>query len=264
MSDLRLNRGTNVVSIPDQLKKDREKNLEGLIEKAKSLNLEGFEKIDWEESIWEIKSGRLIEIVGRNTKVTTISFILPPKLGNKELLKEWNLLAKSLLILRLHRRNQSTSNQRSFITALGYIAYSANQFGLGLIEITPEILDNACLLIARDYSENTAYNLHKAVSEFGRYCDSNKLCNVIFKYKYSKMKRPSSVSGIGYARLDDPSSQSTNNDKLIDISVFEVKRTSINTYTLNIFRVKVLKEIPRIKEVTYIYLARLYHWYKIY
>ena len=222
MSDGRAIRKTKVIRFIDRLEKNRQLNLEGLITKAQMLKLKGFEKINWDENLWEITGGRLIKVGGKNSKSISLNFRYAPNLGQDNLVDDWNKVAKSLMMLRFHRRNQDVSNQRDFITVVGYIAYSATQLGLDLIRLTPEALDSACTLISDNYSESKAYNHHKMVAEFAAHCDANGLCRIVFQYKYAGMKRPDSVSGVGHKRVDDPSVQETKSDKIIDPLVFKV------------------------------------------
>ncbi len=222
MSDGRATRKTKVIRFIDRLERDRQSNLQGLITKAKVLELEGFEKIDWEQEVWSITGGRLFKAGGKNIKSITLNFIYSPKLGKGTLPTNWDKVAKSLMVLRFHRKHQNVNNQRDFINVVGYIAHSATLLGLDLTRLTPEALDSACKLISEHYSDSTAYNLHKVVAEFSGHCDANGLCRIVFKYKYAQMKRPESTGGIDNKRLDDPSVQETKSDKLLDPSVFKV------------------------------------------
>ena len=223
MSDGRSKRKSKVVPFIGHLEKERQLNLEALVDKAKMLKPEGFENVDWNLNSWKITSGRLVKLTGRNTLSTALNFSYSPKRGGDDLVDEWSLVAKALVILRFHRKNQSAPNQRNFITSLSYIAYCANQVGSDLVKMTPEILDNACRLISEDYGDSTAYNLHKSVAEFAGHCDANRLCRILFKYKYSKMNRPTNTGGVSYKRLDDKTVlDSTMGEKIIDKEVYRV------------------------------------------
>lgn len=222
MTDGRSNRKSKVIPFIGRLEHDRKANFQELVNRAKLMSLEGFDSIVWNDDIWKVNTGRLVNITGRNTKSATLNFSLPPKLGSKILKANWNVLAKALFILRFHRKNQSTPNQRSFITAIGYIAYVSNELVQELINLNSEVLDNACSLISAHYSESTAYNLHKHVSEFAAHCDANGLCRILLQYKFSKMKRPASSGGLNHKRLDDPEILETKSDKLVNPDVFKV------------------------------------------
>ena len=198
MSDRRSNRKAKVVSFVDRLERDRNENLKSLVSKAKLMKLEGFESVVWEDPEWQVDAGRLVKLTGKNTKSASFGFSLSPKLGSAPLDGCWELVAKALFVLRFHRKYQSAPNQRSFITAIGYVSFAAKQLGQELVGLTPEALDNASGLISKHYSETTAYNLHKHVAEFAAHCDSNGLCRVLFQYKYAKMKRPASTGGINH------------------------------------------------------------------
>jgi hypothetical protein len=222
MSDGRSNRKAKVIPFLDRLEHDRNENLKSLIGKAKLMKQEGFESIIWDDPKWNINAGRLINLTSKNTKSASFNFSLSPKLGYESLTSCWEQVAKALFVLRFHRKHQSTPNQRNFITAVGYVSFAAKQLGQELVRLTPEALDNASDLVSMHYSETTAYNLHKHIAEFAAHCDSNGLCCVLLRYKYAKMRRPSSAGGINYKRLDDPETQETKSDKLIDPSVFRV------------------------------------------
>ncbi|MDE1464763.1 hypothetical protein [Spartinivicinus poritis] len=222
MADGRSNRKAKVVPFIDQMERDRQANLNALIKKAKLMKPDGFEFIDWQSPLWRIVSGRLTKLTGKNAGPVSINFLYSQKLGSEPLQGEWDDLTKSLFVLRFHRKHQAVPNQRNFTTAVGYVAYAANQLGLRLSQLTPEVLDNACRLVTQHYSDGTAYNLHKHIAEFAAHCDANGLCRVLLQYKYSKMKRPENTGGLGHKRLDDPETTKNKSDKLVEPLVFKV------------------------------------------
>jgi len=222
MSNGSKGRVSKVIPFISRLEQDRLANLDALMNKAKMMKLEGFNDIDWSPSVWEIDGGRLHKQAGRNIKSVSINFNFSPKLGGAPLEGSWSDLAKSLLVLRLHRKNQNTSNQRQFITAVGYVAFAASKLGLNLMRLTTEALDSACKLLTDHYGEGSAYNLHKAVAEFASHCDANGLCRVIFQYKYAGMKRPENRGGVNHTRLDDPEVLETKDDKFLAEGVYKV------------------------------------------
>lgn len=222
MADGRSNRKNKVIAFIDHLGQDRNENFKTIITKAKMLELEGFESINWEDATWRITAGRLTKLTGKNTKSSSFNFIYSPTLGGAPITGKWADLAKALFILRFHRKHQSAPNQRSFITALGYISHSANTLNQDLQTLTPESLDLACKDVTKHYSDGVAYNLHKAIAEIAGHCDANGLCRIIFKYKYAKMKRPEGTGGVDHKRLDDPETTETKSDKLIEPAVFKV------------------------------------------
>ncbi|EGR4216331.1 integrase [Vibrio cholerae] len=222
MSDGRSNRKAKVIPFIDRLERDRKANIQDIVSKAKLMKLEGFESVVWGNPVWQVNAGRLVKLTGKNAKTASFVFTLPPKLGSEPLRHDWEEVAKALLILRFHRKHQSTPNQRNFITAVGYISFAANQLGQELAKLTPEALDNACGLISKHYSDTTAYNLHKHVAEFAAHCDANGLCRVMLQYKYSKMVRPVNTGGLNHKRLDDPDVLETKSEKLVDPAVFQV------------------------------------------
>lgn len=222
MSDGRSNRKAKVIPFIDRLERDRKANTQALVDKAKLMKLEGLESVVWGNPVWQVNAGRLVKLTGKNAKTASFAFTLPPKLGSEPLRADWEEVAKALLILRYHRKHQSTPNQRNFVTAVGYISFAANQLGQDLARLTPEALDNACGLISQHYRDTTAYNLHKHVAEFAAHCDANGLCRVLLQYKYARMRRPASTGGINHKRLDDPEVLETRSDKLVDPAVFRV------------------------------------------
>lgn len=222
MVDGRSNRMAKVVPFVDRVELDRKANLQALVSKAKLMKLEGFDGIDWSEEEWTITGGRLVKLTGRNSEAAVIHFVFPPRLGSVPLKDDWAEVAKALFILRFHRKNQNVISQRSFLTAIGYVAYAADGLSLDLLRLTSEALDNANSLISAHYSNSTAYNLHKLVAEFASHCDSNGLCRASLQYKYSKMKRPESTGGLNHKRLDDPAVLETKSDKLVDPVVYKI------------------------------------------
>lgn len=222
MPDNRSKRKTKVISFIT-IEDDRASNLSSLINLAKKLKLEGFESVVWQDSPWIITGGRLIKQTGKHSTQATIDFILPPKLEGEALTSEWADVAKALFVLRFHQKNQAVPNQRNFITAIGYIYYTAKKLNQSFFQLTPEVLDNACEMISKDYADSTAYNLHKAVAEFAAHCDSNGLCHNYLDYKYSGMKRPKNADGVKHKRLDNPeAAKATKSEKMVDPLVYKV------------------------------------------
>lgn len=222
MSDGRSNRKSNVAQFIPQLEKDRLSNFEFLLNKAKTLRLEGLDQNDWDKPIWKITGGRLLKISARNPLSLTLNFHYSPKLGGEPIEGEWADLIKGLMVIRFHRYQQAVTNQRNFITAAGYLAQIMKSRSLPIHAITPELLDLACMRISMDYPASTAYNLHKAVNEFAGHCDANGLCKVLLDYKFSSMKRPLNTGGLDHKRLDDPETLTTEHEKLIDPIVFQI------------------------------------------
>ena len=222
MVDKRSIRGTKVVPFLSKLEKDCSKNICALIERAKLLNLEGFDSVVWSDSSWEIASGRLLKQTSRNSNSVSLSFCFPAKLGGEPLPANWADLIKAFFLIRFHRKSQAITNQRNFITAASYVTYFAIRVNCDIVQLVPEILERACKAISEQYKNSSAYNLHKAVAEFAGFCDANKLCKVQLAYRYSKMKRPDNVSGTSYKRLDNPETLETKSDKLVDPEVFRI------------------------------------------
>lgn len=220
MHDHQSLRRAKVIPFIDRVERDRKNNLKTLIYKAKLMQLEGFEAIDWKQNQWQIVAGRLVKLTGKHVKTATFNFNYSPRLGSAPLEGDWSLVAKALFILRFHRKNQASPNQRNFIAALGYVAYTASELGQTLIQLTPEALEKACVLISKHYKESTAYNLHKHVAEFAAHCDVNGLCRSVLQYRYSKLKRPTQAGGASGVRLDDPQALEIQSEKLLAPNVF--------------------------------------------
>ena len=221
MSTVNVSRKSKVIPFLTSLQIDRQINFKNLVSKAKLLNLDGFEHIEWENEVWEITGGRLLQQSGRNSLSVKMNFNYPPKLGDDRIGGDWEQLAKALFLLRLHSKQQNLSNQRGFITVIGYIAYYLNQRNASIYDIAREDLEHACNAISKDYSESSAYNFHKLAAEFAGHLDANGLCKNFLNYKYSKQKRPESANAVGTKRLDDPDTLVTNERVLAPV-VFKV------------------------------------------
>ncbi|HEP8911464.1 TPA: integrase [Pseudomonas aeruginosa] len=206
-----------VVAFISRLEQSRRLNLEALIERAKSLLLEGFEAVDWDSPTWLITSGILTRSPGKRPGPAEINFCYHESLGGASLKGAWGDLAKALMRLRFHRGGQTMANQRSFVTAVAFVSHMAN--GREVFQLNSEILDRACDYISELYSESTAYNLHKAIMEFARYCDANCLCNAVLKYKYVKFTRPANAHSRQQRRLEDVEHEITISDKMVDVDV---------------------------------------------
>lgn len=222
MADKRSKRKSNVVRFLTQLDKDRLLNLSSVIEKAKTLELEGFDFNLWSQSTWTITAGRLLKITGKNTNKVTLNFLYAPSLKEGAIEGEWADFIKSIIVIRFHRSHQSVTNQRTFIAAVSYVASEMSRHGQKIFQLTPEFLNSACKRITQDYSEGAAYNMHKAIGEFAAHCDANHICNVLLNYKYAGMRRPLNTGGLDHKRLDDPDTLNTEGDKLVDPKVFKI------------------------------------------
>lgn len=160
------NRKARIIPFLSALDKDRKANLTALIAQAKKVEIEGFESEDWNNNIWAVKSGRLSKQSGKNVLSASLIFNFPSKISSNPLPDDWANLVKTLVILRVHRKNQSIANQRMFMASMDYIAHESLKQKRHISQLTPEILDSACRLIASHYSESATYNMHKAIGEF--------------------------------------------------------------------------------------------------
>ncbi|MFX9106047.1 integrase [Acinetobacter baumannii] len=221
MSTEKVLRKSKVIPFLTSLQIDRQVNFNNLVAKAKLLKLEGFELIQWDEEVWEITGGRLLQQDGRNSLSITINFIYPPKLGGEKIKGNWANLVKALLLLRFHSKQQNLTNQRWFVLVASYINYAVQSRNASIYDITRQDLDFACEKITQDYSESSAYGFHKLVAEFAGHLDANGLCKNFLNYKYAKQKRPMSANSVGTKRLDDPDTLVTNERVLAPV-VFKI------------------------------------------
>lgn len=221
MSTEKVLRKSKVIPFLTSLQIDRQVNFNNLVAKAKLLKLEGFELIQWDEEVWEITGGRLLQQSGKNSLSITINFIYPPKLGGKIIKGNWADLVKALLLLRFHSKQQNITNQRWFVLVASYINYAVQSRKGSIYDITRQDLDFACEKITQDYSESSAYAFHKLVAEFAGHLDANGLCKNFLNYKYAKQKRPMSANSVGTKRLDDPDTLVTNERVLAPV-VFKI------------------------------------------
>ncbi|RCV92069.1 integrase [Vreelandella rituensis] len=178
----------------------------------------------WESDTWTVTGGRLLKQSGKNSIKASINFEYSPKLGlgDADPLEDgFAELGKTLVVLRFHRKAQSVTNLRQFIYAISFVAYVLRQGGRNVGDITPGDLEDAAGLISKSYAESTAYQMQKALGEFAAHLDANELCKVRLDWKYSKMKRPDSASGVGMIRLDDPVlDQETSHSKMVSEKVY--------------------------------------------
>ena len=105
MSTVKVPRKSKVIPFLTSLQIDRQVNFNNLVAKAKLLKLEGFELIEWDEEVWEITGGRLLQQSGKNSLSITMNFSYPPKLGGERIGGTWEKLAKTLFLLRLHSKH---------------------------------------------------------------------------------------------------------------------------------------------------------------
>jgi hypothetical protein len=222
MRDGRSQRRASVVQFISALDKNIQTNLNLLVESAKQLNMEGFESVVWEDYTWHITAGRLLKGTGRNAPTLKLHFHYPPKICETLIERDYAEIIKALFVLRFHRKNQCSSNQRNFITAAAYVCYQLSKLEFKIHQLVPEHLEHSCKMISSHYTETTAYNLHKHVAEFAAHCDANKLCKARLDYKYSKLKRPNSVGGLSHKRLDDPIILETRSDKLVTPELYKL------------------------------------------
>ena len=217
--DGRSGRRPTVVPFLSRIERDRVKNFQALISRAKQL-LPQIPGAVWQQDAWTISSGRLLRSGSKNILSASLAYRLAPKLSNAPLNGDFADLAKALVTLRFCKANQSIENQRSFIAAVGYLAHHAKHGSVA--KICRGDLDAACESISRDYSDGAAYNMHKTINEIAAHCDANGLCLARLDYKYSRMRRPDSVGGLKHRRLDDPAALETESDKMVMPAVYEL------------------------------------------
>ena len=88
MADKRSQRKASVVQFLSKLDMDRLKNNASLVERAKSLNLDGFDMTLWDNPEWIITGGRLVKLSGKNVSKVTLNFHYALPLDKGELKSE--------------------------------------------------------------------------------------------------------------------------------------------------------------------------------
>lgn len=224
-ADGRSNRKARVVPFVSQLDRNYKVNLDKLVLLAQQLMTQ-LPGAVWKDSTWTVTSGRLLRQSGKKAETASINFEYSPKLGLGDavsLADDFAELGKALVVLRFHRKAQSVTNIRQFICAISFVAYMLRQGERSVAEIMPGDLEEAAGLVSKSYAESTAYQMHKALSEFAAHLDANELCKVRLDWKYSKMKRPDSADGIAIMRLDDPVlDQDTTHSKMVNDNVYQL------------------------------------------
>jgi hypothetical protein len=229
MSKQRKERGPTIVPFLSRLEKNCGANFGLLVDRAKQV-LTCIPGANWDESVWTVHSCRLAKSPGKNRDKPTIKFHHTPKLGEQALEGKWADLAKALMVLRFHRKNQAIENQRTFVHAICYVEYVARGYGLDVSNINNEVLEDSCRLISKNYAKTTAYNLHKNVIELSAHLDKNKLCNSNLGFRYSGMRRPVETNSAGYVRLDSEEARAeTTSEKMADDSIYELLGTLYRT-----------------------------------
>lgn len=87
-------RKSKVIPFLTSLQIDRQVNFNNLVSKAKLLKLDGFELIKWDEEVWKITGGRLLQQSGRNSLSITMNFSYPPNWVENELVEIGSNLQK--------------------------------------------------------------------------------------------------------------------------------------------------------------------------
>ncbi len=217
--DGRSERRAKVLPFLSKVERQRKDNLEKLKVLASAI-IEQLTSSEWKSETWSITATNLLRRAGRNRKSATLTFRAQERAGGALLRDEFNLVAKALVVLRYHRHAQAIENQRSFVTAITYIASAVG--GSGLFRLTEAHLNAACEAIAHDYEEGAAYNLHKAVGEFAAHVDANGLSRIPLNFKYARMARPENAGGLEIQRLDDPAALVTESAKMASAGVYRL------------------------------------------
>lgn len=173
---------------------------------------------DWSQPCWSL-SPTLFALTGKHTQSVTLNFCLPPILGSNPLSGAWGDVARVLFIEREREVHKSISAHRTFVSAIGYIKEAARTRTLE--QLTPAILDQACVLIDRDSQGGERYKRHNLVSEFARRCSLNGLCRVdLTGYVYYGRSRPSNYGGDTGRKLDDPAVMNERPPRVLAESTF--------------------------------------------
>ncbi len=135
--------------------------------------------------------------------------------------KTFGDIVRSLVVLRHQTGNQCFEDQQQVIIAAQYISQQIAERAHDLTKLTNGDLERACDAIGATQADTTAYKLQRFVEEIGAIIDHNRLCPRRLDFRYSKKKRPTKTSGLGFARLDDPDLAQGASAKLISVDVLK-------------------------------------------
>lgn len=214
-----MKRVSKVAPFISALEIDRTQNLLSLVERAKKLDILGFEQVEWSAPTWLITDGPLTASPGKRPGDAAINFLTHLKIGAKPFENDWDDVIKSLMKLSFHRKPTAMANVRKFVAAAGFIAHAAGTSRL--CALNHEILTKACDVISSTYADTTAYGMHKSIHEFADYCDSNYLCNSLLEFRYSSFNRPLKANAREQRRLEDSESEITSSEKMVSEKVLE-------------------------------------------
>lgn len=197
-----------------------EKNLARQIELAKGQAVLLGEEVEWEKSTWMLSTA-LFKKRGQNTRSVRLDFTYPACLSGSPLPKDWEDVAKLMVVRREVEQHKSVSSHRTFLTVFGFVCNAAA--GRPLERVTPEILDSAARAISNSSSsESEVYKRLNLMHEIVNRCSEYGLCKAYLSdYRYAGMKRPHSHGGRSAIRLDDPAVKDEKSSRVLALSTYQ-------------------------------------------
>ncbi len=196
-----------VTVLISKIEEDCRQNIQNLIKDGRQAALTW--NIEWESPTWDVQKVFAHTVRSHRSERTTMNFWFTergerPKVPGKPFEKTFGEIVRSLLVLRHQVGNQCFVDQQQIIIASQFISQQLAGRNHDLTKLTSGDLEYACDQIATSQAKSTAYKLQRFVEEIGATIDRNRLCPRLLNFRYSKKKRPETVSGIDYVRLDDP------------------------------------------------------------
>ncbi|ERV37562.1 hypothetical protein Q069_00061 [Pseudomonas aeruginosa BL15] len=197
-----------------------EKNLARQIELARGQAVLLGEEVEWGNSTWLLSAG-LFKKRGQNTRSVRLDFTYPVCLSCGALPKDWEDVAKVMVVRREVEQHKSVSSHRTFLTVFGFVCNAAN--GRPFEMVTREVLDSAALAISKSSSsESEVYKRLNLMHEIVNRCSEYGLCKAYLSdYRYASMKRPDSHGGRSAIRLDDPAVNDEKPSRVLALSTYQ-------------------------------------------
>lgn len=217
-----MNSGRKVTILISRIELDCHANIERLIEDGRSA-AETW-GVSWDAPCWDTrqvfahtKRSHRSERKAMNMWFTERS--TTPKTHGVPFQNPFGDIIRSLVVLRHQAGNQCFTDQQQVIIASQFIYEQLRGRKFDLARLTIGDLDAACISISATQAASTAYKLHRFIEEIAATIDHNRLCVTRLNFRYAKKQRPVEVSGIDFARLDDPDLVKGESTKLIPESV---------------------------------------------
>lgn len=213
-----------VTVLISRIEQDCRLNLSRLIEDGKSAAVNW--NVEWNSPCWDVRKVFAHTKRSHRSERHAMNFwftgrSLRPKTPGEPLPSPFGDVVRSLVVLRHQVGNQCFVDQQQVIIASQFIAQQIKDRDHDLVLLTPGDLDRACQTISETQKPSTAYKLHRFVEEIAAIFDRNRLCSRRLNFTYAGKKRPVSVSGLEYVRLDDPDLAAGASSKLIHEEVLK-------------------------------------------